>query len=61
MIEKHDMANLIPNHMIQLDGWNLAPEVHLVRGEPEEGVDDGGGGDVVKVAQLLRPHPRAGR
>ena len=47
--------------MIQLDGWNLAPEVHLVRGEPEEGVDDGGGGDVVKVAQLLRPHPRAGR
>ena len=35
------------------------PEIHLVRGEPEEGVDDGGGGDVVKVAQLLRPH-RAG-
>ena len=26
-------------------------------GEPEEGVDDGGGGDVVKVAQLLRAHP----
>ena len=36
------------------------PEVHLVCSKPQERVNDDGGGDVVKVAQLLRSHPGGG-